>query len=72
MHTGPWAKKGEVQPPLPPPLPTFGGHTLDVEIPLSEDIMVAKLVLRGALIGEVMMGTLSLEKARQLVSSLSL
>jgi hypothetical protein len=45
---------------------------MDVEVPLTEDVKVAEMVLHGALIGEVMMSTLSLERVRQLVSSLSL
>jgi hypothetical protein len=35
---------------------------MDVEIPMSEDIKEVEVVLRGALVGEVMKGNPSLEK----------
>jgi hypothetical protein len=45
---------------------------VDMEIPMDDDIRMVELVLRGALVGEVMTGNPSLERIHQLVSSLSL
>jgi hypothetical protein len=47
-------------------------HALDVEIPLSKDVRDSEMILRGALIGEAMTGTITFAQAQKLVSSLSL
>jgi hypothetical protein len=48
------------------------GLALDIEIPFTEDIKVAKIVLRGAPIGEIMIGSPTIDCLRLLVRSLSL
>jgi hypothetical protein len=64
-----WRVKNETR--LPPP-PILGRHSIEVEIPSSEEISFAEIMLRGALIGEIMAGKPSIEKLQNLVCSLDL